>query len=168
MDFIVISVVVRINTYSWGSNSNVTLGHEMSRQYPEKLKMLTHNSIRQVCVLASVQHTPYCNFMCIMHVVSEVRCDIYFLFLYQVVLCKFHTVFLSRRGEVFTCGHGRGGRLGHKTEQSIIVRSCVEMGDIENISMIIVTKNIVIVANITIRVFDKIFNMHQKLAQFKL
>ena len=40
--------VVRINTYSWGSNSNVTLGHDMSRQYPEKLKMLTHNSIRQV------------------------------------------------------------------------------------------------------------------------
>ena len=58
------------------------------------------------------------------HVVSEVRCDIYFLFLYQVVLCKFHTVFLSRRGEVFTCGHGRGGRLGHNNEQSIIVRSC--------------------------------------------
>jgi len=31
-------------------------------------------------------------------------------------------VFLSRRGEVFTCGHGRGGRLGHGNEQSIIVR----------------------------------------------
>ena len=50
MHFIVISTVVRINTYSWGSNSNVTLGHEMSRQYPEKLKMLTHNSIRQVSI----------------------------------------------------------------------------------------------------------------------
>ena len=43
--------------------------------------------------------------------------------IYQVVLCKFHTVFLSHRGEVFTCGHGRGGRLGHKNEQSIIVSS---------------------------------------------
>lgn len=50
MDFIIVSAVVRINTYSWGSNSNVTLGHEMSRQYPEKLKMLTHKSTRQVSI----------------------------------------------------------------------------------------------------------------------
>ena len=46
---IVIPTVVRINTYSWGSNSNVTLGHEMSKQYPQKLKMLTNYGIKQVC-----------------------------------------------------------------------------------------------------------------------
>ena len=50
MYFFIISAVVRINTYSWGSNSNVTLGHEMSRQYPEKLKMLTHHSTKQVSI----------------------------------------------------------------------------------------------------------------------
>ena len=51
-----------------------------------------------------------------------VKLEMVFLFIiYQVVLCKFHTVFLSHRGAVFTCGHGRGGRLGHKNEQSIIV-----------------------------------------------
>ena len=45
----IIPIVVRINTYSWGSNSNVTLGHEMSKQYPQKLKMLTNYGIKQVC-----------------------------------------------------------------------------------------------------------------------
>ena len=37
------------------------------------------------------------------------------------MLCKFHSVFLSRDGSVLSCGHGLGGRLGHDTEQSIVV-----------------------------------------------
>lgn len=118
---IIISAVVRINTYSWGSNSNVTLGHEMSRQYPEKLKMLTHNSTIQVCSFHTYILYIMLIYICIYaYVVGDVVC----VLSYQAVLCKFHTVFLSCRGEVFTCGHGRGGRLGHKNEQSIIVRSC--------------------------------------------
>lgn len=40
----------------------------------------------------------------------------------QVVLCKFHSVFLSQKGQVFTCGHGQGGRLGHGDEQTYLVR----------------------------------------------
>ena len=39
----------------------------------------------------------------------------------QVVLCKFHSVFLTKCGRVLTCGHGPGGRLGHDSEQSIVV-----------------------------------------------
>ena len=39
----------------------------------------------------------------------------------QVVLCKFHSVFLTEEGVVLTCGHGRGGRLGHGREQSVVV-----------------------------------------------
>ncbi|XP_063055674.1 inhibitor of Bruton tyrosine kinase isoform X2 [Engraulis encrasicolus] len=44
----------------------------------------------------------------------------------QVVLCKFHSVFLSQTGKVFTCGHGQGGRLGHGDEQTYLVPRMVE------------------------------------------
>ncbi|XP_061107075.1 inhibitor of Bruton tyrosine kinase [Conger conger] len=44
----------------------------------------------------------------------------------QVVLCKFHSVFLSQNGRVFTCGHGQGGRLGHGDEQTYMVPRMVE------------------------------------------
>ena len=33
---------------------------------------------------------------------------------------KYHTVFLSTEGEVFTCGHGRGGRLGLGSESAVM------------------------------------------------
>lgn len=39
----------------------------------------------------------------------------------QVVLCKYHTVFLSLSGQVFTCGHGQGGRLGHGDQHTVLV-----------------------------------------------
>ncbi|CAH3153614.1 unnamed protein product, partial [Porites evermanni] len=38
----------------------------------------------------------------------------------EVVMCKFHSVFLSVDGRVFTCGHGRGGRLGHGNEKTLL------------------------------------------------
>ena len=34
----------------------------------------------------------------------------------QVVMSKFHSVFLSKSGQVFTCGFGVDGRLGHDDE----------------------------------------------------
>lgn len=36
-------------------------------------------------------------------------------------MCKFHSVFLSQKGQVYTCGHGQGGRLGHGDEQTYLV-----------------------------------------------
>lgn len=48
------------------------------------------------------------------------------VYIKQVVLCKFHTVFLSQKGQVFTCGHGQGGRLGHGDEQTYMVPRMVE------------------------------------------
>ncbi|TTA40553.1 Inhibitor of Bruton tyrosine kinase [Bagarius yarrelli] len=44
----------------------------------------------------------------------------------QVVVCKFHSVFLSQKGQVYTCGHGQGGRLGHGDEQTYLVPHIVE------------------------------------------
>ena len=45
----------------------------------------------------------------------------------QAVLCKFHSVFLTLEGKVLTCGHGTGGRLGHDSEQSVVVSMCACM-----------------------------------------
>jgi hypothetical protein len=71
---------------TWGNNANSSLGHEHSRMFPETLSMPVDKDVGQE----------------------------------QVVLCKFHSVFLSSNGRVFTCGLGRGGRLGHGTEHTLI------------------------------------------------
>jgi len=77
-------IVSEVNVYTWGNNSNLTLGHHHSRKHPERLDL----------------HGSYT--------------------ITQVVLCKFHSVFLTEEGVVLTCGHGRGGRLGHGHEQSVV------------------------------------------------
>ncbi|KAB5586398.1 hypothetical protein PHYPO_G00001130 [Pangasianodon hypophthalmus] len=48
------------------------------------------------------------------------------VYIKQVVVCKFHSVFLSQKGKVYTCGHGQGGRLGHGDEQTYLVPRIVE------------------------------------------
>uniref|UniRef100_A0A8C8SN21 Inhibitor of Bruton tyrosine kinase n=1 Tax=Pelusios castaneus TaxID=367368 RepID=A0A8C8SN21_9SAUR len=45
------------------------------------------------------------------------------VYIKQVVLCKFHSVFLSQKGQIYTCGHGQGGRLGHGDEQTCLVQA---------------------------------------------
>ncbi|ESO93242.1 hypothetical protein LOTGIDRAFT_82061, partial [Lottia gigantea] len=47
-------------------------------------------------------------------------------FIIQVVMCKFHTVFLSQIGQVYSCGHGHGGRLGHSDQQTHVVPKLIE------------------------------------------
>jgi len=35
---------------------------------------------------------------------------------------KYHTLFLSDNGSVYSCGVGVGGRLGHDNEEPVLVR----------------------------------------------
>uniref|UniRef100_A0A673KFU0 Inhibitor of Bruton tyrosine kinase-like n=1 Tax=Sinocyclocheilus rhinocerous TaxID=307959 RepID=A0A673KFU0_9TELE len=80
--------------YTWGSNTNFSLGHgnQESRHHPEIVDLFSRSRI----------------------------------YVKQVVLCKFHSVFLSQKGQVYTCGHGQGGRLGHGDEQTYLVPRMVE------------------------------------------
>ncbi|XP_016098244.1 inhibitor of Bruton tyrosine kinase-like [Sinocyclocheilus grahami] len=80
--------------YTWGSNTNFSLGHgnQESRHHPEIVDLFLRFRI----------------------------------YVKQVVLCKFHSVFLSQKGQVYTCGHGQGGRLGHGDEQTYLVPRMVE------------------------------------------
>ncbi|CAH2249161.1 inhibitor of Bruton tyrosine kinase isoform X1 [Pelobates cultripes] len=48
------------------------------------------------------------------------------IYIKQVVLCKFHSVFLSQKGQVYSCGHGQGGRLGHGDELTCLFPRLVE------------------------------------------
>ena len=43
--------------------------------------------------------------------------------MFQVLMSKYHTVFITRDGLVYTCGQGHGGRLGHPTEDICVVRA---------------------------------------------
>ncbi|XP_059088832.1 inhibitor of Bruton tyrosine kinase-like [Tigriopus californicus] len=40
------------------------------------------------------------------------------VFIREVIMQKFHTAFLASDGGVYTCGHGRGGRLGLASEEA--------------------------------------------------
>ncbi|KAL3883749.1 hypothetical protein ACJMK2_029983 [Sinanodonta woodiana] len=80
--------------FTWGDNSNFTLGHstENRRCGPEPV-----DEFRKLGI--------------------SIR---------QVVMCKYHTVFLSTAGQVYTCGHGQGGRLCHGDEATCLVPKLVE------------------------------------------
>ncbi|KAG8179334.1 hypothetical protein JTE90_011598 [Oedothorax gibbosus] len=49
-----------------------------------------------------------------------------FIDIKQVEICKFHSIFLSMDGRVFTCGLGHGGRLGQDSEDISLVPSPVK------------------------------------------
>ncbi|KAL8560153.1 hypothetical protein ACOMHN_021648 [Nucella lapillus] len=84
----------RNEVYSWGDNTNLTLGHgsEQHRSAPEVV-----DTFRRLSV--SVK---------------------------QMVMSKYHTVFLTQGGQVYTCGHGQGGRLGHGDEVTCVMPRLVE------------------------------------------
>lgn len=63
------------------------------------------------------------------------------VYIKQVVLCKFHSVFLSQKGQVYTCGHGPGGRLGHGDEQTCLIPRLVEGLSSHNCSQVAAAKD---------------------------
>ncbi|KFO30398.1 Inhibitor of Bruton tyrosine kinase [Fukomys damarensis] len=63
------------------------------------------------------------------------------VYIKQVVLCKFHSVFLTQKGQVYTCGHGPGGRLGHGDEQTCLVPRLVEGLSGHNCSQVAAAKD---------------------------
>eukprot|EP00795_Rhopilema_esculentum_P017123 gene17123-8647_t len=76
------------DVYSWGNNSNLTLGlgDTRNRDVPELVKGL-HSQRYSVK---------------------------------EVAVSKYHTIFLTEDGTVLSCGQGRGGRLGHGNEQTVL------------------------------------------------
>ena len=48
------------------------------------------------------------------------------MFAFQVIICKYHSTFLTTSGIVFTCGNGHGGRLGHGDQQTCLVSASKE------------------------------------------
>ena len=62
-----------------------------------------------------------CTILKILANVYKIEWKDYFLIPHtQTVLCKYHSVFLSQSGQVYTCGHGQGGRLGHDDEHTTL------------------------------------------------
>lgn len=41
-------------------------------------------------------------------------------------MAKYHTVFRTFTGEVYSCGRGINGRLGHNNEETCLVSKCIE------------------------------------------
>lgn len=48
---------------------------------------------------------------------------------------KYHTLFLSDNGSVYSCGYGVGGRLGHDNEEPVLVRSSFQKVAPESINV---------------------------------
>lgn len=62
------SGVMGMSVYTWGSNSNVTLGHDHSRNHPERLDLSGAYSVSQVCVFflnGELQRNIHCSTLCI-------------------------------------------------------------------------------------------------------
>ena len=45
----------------------------------------------------------------------------------KVAMQKFHSAFVAKTGSVMTCGHGRGGRLGHGSETMQLIPKPVQL-----------------------------------------
>ena len=59
----------------------------------------------------------------------------------KIKISKFHTVFMARSGEVYTCGFGMDGRLGHDNELTLILPKQIDALKNETITQIEASRN---------------------------
>lgn len=123
----------RHEVYTWGDNSNFTLGHtsEHRRSGPEVL-----DEFRKLGVN-----------------------------LKQIVMCKYHTVFLTQDGAVYTCGHGQGGRLGHPTEETCLVPKQIESLKSEVVTQIAAARDHTVLLTNSHHVYSCGLNEYHQLGQ---
>lgn len=78
-------------SYVWGTNTNYTLG-------------TGSNHARQLPDIHDAFHKKYPH-----------------ISVAQICMSKFHSIFVSTDGRVFSCGHGQGGRLGSAYENTVLI-----------------------------------------------
>lgn len=84
----------------------------------------------------------------------------------QVLLRKYHTVFLTQCGCVYTCGHGQGGRLGLGNECTYLIPQRVESLKSEKCIQIAASINHTVILTEKGTIYSFGLNNHQQLAQF--
>lgn len=73
-------------------------------------------------------------------------------------------MFLSQKGQVFTCGHGQGGRLGHGDEQTYLVSIGldIDVARMQRMSALLIFKLLYMVVTDTLVIAVK----HQQLTAY--
>ncbi|KAJ3368612.1 hypothetical protein HDU91_000445 [Kappamyces sp. JEL0680] len=95
-----------MSLWSWGSNSNYLLGHSLadSRLFPELVKISSRKPPDGIAFEALLDEDPQ---------------------IVQVVMSKYHVALLTKTC-LYTYGFGRGGRLGHGNEDTVMSPKIVE------------------------------------------
>jgi hypothetical protein len=63
------------------------------------------------------------------------------IFITQIAMSKFHTVFLSKTGLVYSCGFGMDGRLGHDNEATLVAPKQIDKLKDVRIAQIAASRN---------------------------
>ncbi len=56
-------------------------------------------------------------------------------------MSKFHTVFLGSNGNILSCGHGHGGRLGHSSDHPCVYPKLITAVSGESCSRVAIAKD---------------------------
>lgn len=112
------------SVWSWGSNSNYSLGHRNSddRAYPERLDF-NHNS-SPTSSTAPLKAS--------IHTVFDFYPD-----LDQVAISKYHSCVLAE-GRLHVCGFGKDGRLGLGHEETVLQLTSLDLESEQRVAFVAV------------------------------